>query len=405
MRKWLSILLFPLCFFIATSTVAAERSVAIVSVERLNVRSGPALTFPIQAKITKGERYTILDKKGNWFQIQLSNNQSGWVSADYVQIDKAEKTVVCEANRLRLREGPGLNFSIIGYINRGEKGVALQQQGEWVKVQWNGKEGWVHRAYISFVDKLAENRYVHVLYNNTNIRAAASTEAPIVMKAKRNDTFPIVRKEGQWYVIQVNERTAGYIAEWVVTTSEQRIGEQTIRGKTIVIDAGHGGKDDGTKGAKGTKEKALTMTTAKLLQTKLQALGANVMLTREDDTFRSLSERVKLAHRAQADAFISIHYDSSLNRSANGLTIYYYKEKDRMLAQSLSSQLSHLSSVSNRGIRFGDYHVLRENKQRSVLLELGYLSNPTEEQIIASTNYQQEVTEAICRGLVDYFEQ
>ncbi|GMB07509.1 N-acetylmuramoyl-L-alanine amidase [Thermolongibacillus altinsuensis] len=405
MRKWLSILLFSLCFSIVAPSVAAERSIVIVTVERLNVRSGPALTFPIQTKITKGERYVVLDKKGKWFQIQLSNNQSGWVSADYVNIEKAGNTVVCEANQLRLRQGPGLNFSIIGYIVRGEKGIALQQKGEWVKVQWNGKEGWVHRAYISFVDKLAENRYVHVLYDKTNIRAAASTEAPIIMKAKRNDTFPIVRKEGQWYVIQVNERTTGYIAEWVVKTSDQQIEEQTIHGKTIVIDAGHGGKDYGTTGAQGTREKALTLATAKLLQTKLQALGANVILTREDDTFRSLSERVMLAHQTKADAFISIHYDSSLSRSANGLTVYYYKEKDRLLAQSLSSQLSRLSYINHRGIRFGDYHVLRENNRRSVLLELGYLSNPTEEQIITSANYQQEVTEAICRGLVDYFEK
>ncbi|GIW50064.1 MAG: hypothetical protein KatS3mg080_0675 [Anoxybacillus sp.] len=306
---------------------------------------------------------------------------------------------------MRLRKGPGTNFAVIGYVNRNEKGMATIAQGEWMYVRWDGKEGWVHRSYVANVEQSEQNNeqptYVQMLYDNTNIRSAPSTQSPVIMKAKRGDQFSIIRKEGQWYVIQVDAQTIGYVAEWVVQVSKQPSPSepQTIVGKTIVIDAGHGGKDYGTTGVNGTIEKMLTLQTALLLSEKLKQMGAHVILTREDDRFLSLSERVQIAGKNKADAFVSIHYDSALNRTASGLTIYYYKPIDRSLADALFNPLSQLTGIQQRGVRVGNYHVLRENSRPSVLLELGYLSNPKEETFIVSPTYQQVATEAICNGL------
>ncbi|SFA48261.1 N-acetylmuramoyl-L-alanine amidase [Anoxybacillus pushchinoensis] len=402
------------CFLMIVQTASAAMNVRIV-VDRLNVRTGPGLTFPVQGKVAKGKQYAVVQKRGEWLQIRLASNRTGWVYGKYVQMQneqmekkkQTQQLVVCQADGLRLRKGPGTMYAIIGYVNRNEKGTATMIQGDWMYVRWDGKEGWVHRSYITNVEKDTEqNTYVQMLYDNTNIRSAASTQSSIITKAKRGDQFAVIRKEGRWYVIQVDAQTIGYVAEWIVqVTKKPAPSQKTIVGKTIVIDAGHGGKDYGATGVNGTIEKMLTLQTALLLSEKLKQRGVNVILTRANDRFLSLSERVQVAARNKADAFVSIHYDSALNRTANGLTIYYYKQMDRSLADALFEPLSRLTGIQQRGVRVGNYHVLRENSRPSVLLELGYLSHPNEELFVASSTYQQAATEAICNGLLRYFEK
>lgn len=415
-KTFIASLFICCCLLLIVQTASAAMNVRIV-VDRLNVRTGPGLTFTVQEKVAKGKQYPVVQKRGEWLQIRLASNRTGWVHGQYVQIQKEttetkkqiQQFVVCQVDGLRLRKGPGTNFAVIGYVNRNEKGMATIAQGEWMYVRWDGKEGWVHQSYVANVEQSEQNNeqptYVQMLYDNTNIRSAPSTQSPVIMKAKRGDRFSIIRKEGQWYVIQVDAQTIGYVADWVVQVSKQPSPSepQTIVGKTIVIDAGHGGKDYGTTGVNGTIEKMLTLQTALLLSEKLKQMGAHVILTREDDRFLSLSERVQIAGKNKADAFVSIHYDSALNRTASGLTIYYYKPIDRLLADALFNPLSQLTGIQQRGVRVGNYHVLRENSRPSVLLELGYLSNPNEETFIVSPTYQQVATEAICNGFVRYF--
>ncbi|WP_041638050.1 N-acetylmuramoyl-L-alanine amidase [Anoxybacillus flavithermus] len=421
MKKSLIASLFIFCcLLLIVQTASAAMNVRIV-VDRLNVRTGPGLTFPVQEKVAKGKQYAVVQKRGEWLQIRLTSNRTGWVYGKYVQMQneqmekkkQIQQLVVCQADGLRLRKGPGTTYAIIGYVNRNEKGTATVIQEDWMYVRWDGKEGWVHRSYVANVEKNEQNNeqnneqhtYVQMLYDNTNIRSAPSTQSPVITKAKQGDQFSVIRKEGQWYVIQVDAQTIGYVAEWVVQVSNQPSPSQpqSLVGKTIVIDAGHGGKDYGTTGVNGTIEKMLTLQTALLLSEKLKQTGANVILTREDDRFLSLSERVQIAGKNKADAFVSIHYDSALNRTASGLTVYYYKQIDRSLADALFDPLSRLTGIQQRGVRSGNYHVLRENSRPSVLLELGYLSNPNEEMFVVSPTYQQAVTEAICNGLVRYF--
>ncbi|MCI4059989.1 N-acetylmuramoyl-L-alanine amidase, partial [Bacillus cereus] len=105
-------------------------------------------------------------------------------------------------------------------------------------------------------------------------------------------------------------------------------------------DPGHGGKDSGTIGYSGKFEKNLTIKTAKLLASKLRSAGADVYVTRQDDTFVSLQSRVSTSHYRNADAFISIHYDSYADTSTRGSTAYYYSPaKDEELASDVHSEV------------------------------------------------------------------
>ena len=116
-----------------------------------------------------------------------------------------------------------------------------------------------------------------------------------------------------------------------------------------------------------------------MLASKLCSSGANVILTRNMDTFVSLKKRVSISHQYDADAFISVHYDASIDSSISGFTTYYTNGFQKELAVAVNDGLKSTISLRNRGAQPSNYFVLRENRQNAILLELGFLSNASEE--------------------------
>jgi N-acetylmuramoyl-L-alanine amidase len=390
------------------SEAANTIQTAISAVDHLRVRTGPGTKYDVIGYLKQGQTVEVHQKTKDWAKIH-SSSLSGWVSANYLSPQTSlEKQLIgiVTTNRLNVRDEPSEKGTIIQKLNDGDHINIVGQQGNWLKIVLeNQQTGWISSTYVSLQNRIAlepTNSYIQILHPKTNIRISPSLDAHIAATANRGETYRVIRKEGSWYYIELTDQRTGYIAEWVVSTVNKKSG--TIKNKTIVLDAGHGGKDSGTIGKNGTLEKVLTLQTAKLLQQKLKQAGANVILTRNDDLFISLPNRVKIASKYEADVFISIHYDSSRDTTVNGITIYYYDNKrDHPLAASIYSQLTTIHHVKQRGIRFGDFHVLRENNRPSVLLELGYLSNPTEGQLIVSPYYQEKVTDAIAESLKNYF--
>lgn len=173
-----------------------------------------------------------------------------------------------------------------------------------------------------------------------------------------------------------------------------------LKDTIIILDPGHGGKDKGATGIQGTLEKDINLHTSKMLQRKLESYGATVFLTREDDSFISLSKRVSFATKKDADLFISIHYNSSPSPNPEGITSFY--SKDSSLATIIHEHILDSIKSKDRHVLFGDYYVLRENTIPSTLLELGFISNKAEEQYILTKQYQQEITSAITRAILEY---
>ncbi|WP_179861645.1 N-acetylmuramoyl-L-alanine amidase family protein [Bacillus pseudomycoides] len=179
-----------------------------------------------------------------------------------------------------------------------------------------------------------------------------------------------------------------------------------ISKKVIVIDPGHGGNDPGSIGPKGTKEKDITLKTAKNIQQKLEEKGITVILTREDDTFIPLKNRVAIAQNKSADIFLSIHYDGFTTNDVKGVTTYYYKGlKEQTLAHTIHENLFKHIQSKDRGVKSGDYYVLRENQKPSILLELGYITNPEDEERMNSQQFQADVASGIVNGVIEYFKK
>jgi N-acetylmuramoyl-L-alanine amidase len=387
-----------------------ELKTVVSTVDKLRIRKEPNAQSAIVGYLNRGQKAEVLDRKKDWTKIKYESF-TGWVFTSYLAPDNNVHTSVgtVTANRLNVRAEPSEKAKIIGKLNRGDTVNVIKQENNWCQVVFhNQTAGWIHSTYISFQPyNISEPAsYVKILSDGTNIRVSPSLHAGVLAKANSGETYRVLNKNGSWYKIELSNKTSGYIAEWVVSLVSNRRITNMIKNKTIILDAGHGGKDSGAIGKNGTLEKTMTLQTALLLQKKLEKAGANVILTRTDDVFISLSNRLKSVFEYPADAFISIHYDSSSDPTANGMTIYYYdNERDKPLAKSLYSQLSTISTMKHRGIRFGDFHVLRENHRPSVLLELGYLSNPKEEQLISSSLYQEQVADAISESLKEYFFQ
>lgn len=173
--------------------------------------------------------------------------------------------------------------------------------------------------------------------------------------------------------------------------------------KLVVLDAGHGAKDSGAVGVTGKYEKnfnlAIVLKAAALLK---KEGNIDVVLTRSDDTFLELKDRAKIANNLKADLFISVHANSSGSSAASGTETYYQRASSKNLANVMHKYLVKATGLSDRGVRYGNFHVIRETTMPAVLLEAGYLSNKKDESLLFTESLQNKVAEAMVSGIKEY---
>lgn len=422
----------------STTNDSASGLTGKITTDTLNVRSEASLNSKIIGKLQRGETVNIISQKGEWTEISYLGAKA-WISSDYVQLEKAQsnetnhedtktpnptapsdKTGTVTATSLVVRNTGSLNGKAISSVSKGQSFKIVEEVNNWAKIEYKkGNFGWVASWYLDKAggkdtpvseDKIKDSS-ITIIHDGSNIRKSANTQSEVIQRANAGETFKVISVQNDWYEIKLSSGGNGFIAGWIVAVDGsapkvEKPGSDTyLQNKKIIIDPGHGGRDNGTTGASGTIEKTLTMQTAKLLYNKLKATGANVTLTRSNDTYIPLASRVYSAHYNNADAFISIHYDSATDRSVRGMTTYYYHSYQKNLADNVHNSVSSMTNVKDRGYRYGDYYVLRENKRSAILMELGYLSNPAEEMLISSAQYQEAVASGIATGLARYFKQ
>ena len=218
--------------------------------------------------------------------------------------------------------------------------------------------------------------------------------------------------------------------------------------KRIVIDPGHGGDDPGAIGPKGLKEKDIVLKVAKLLAQKLkEKLNVEVLLTRKKDKFIPLIQRPAIANSKKADLFISIHTNASPDSKARGVETYYLNfttdpeamrvaalenaasdkalsdlqdlikailantklSESRLLAEKIQEQLiktlkRYYPDTINRGVKYAPFLVLVGTRMPAVLVEIGFISNPKEENRLKDSHYLEMVAEGIAKGIEIYIQ-
>ena len=218
----------------------------------------------------------------------------------------------------------------------------------------------------------------------------------------------------------------------------------------IIIDPGHGGKDPGAIGVNGTFEKDINLLFAKIIRSVLSSSNIKVKLTRIDDRYLYLRERVNFAEKSKADLFISIHADASKNRKASGFSIFSLSDKasdkeanelaqrenksdfigglkirhsDPLIKDNLikifqrqtmneSSKIANIVirnikkiSIKNRGHRNAGFVVLKSLTIPSILVELGFITNKKEEKLLNNKRYLTKISKIISLSILNYFNQ
>src|SRR6267154_6590788 len=170
---------------------------------------------------------------------------------------------------------------------------------------------------------------------------------------------------------------------------------------TVVIEPGHGGWDRGGIPGQIVPEKTVALDTALRLQTLLRGAGLRTVMTRSTDIFVPLSVRSAIADAEHDAIFVSIHYNASPRSSAHGIETYSESNRGAVLAARIQQEIIGRVSTENRGIRSAEYYVLRKCRLPAVLVECGFLTNPTEAQLALTTAYREQIAEQIAAGIIE----
>ncbi len=174
--------------------------------------------------------------------------------------------------------------------------------------------------------------------------------------------------------------------------------------KKVVIDAGHGGKDVGAIGG-GINEKDITLDVAKRVEKLLKQKGYRVVMTRDDDTYVSLQDRVSISENANPDIFVSIHVNSSVRPEITGVETHYYHQESIALAQTVHSSLASAVQSPNRGLFKSKFYVINHTTSPAILVEIGFISNSNERTQLVGEKRKQATAKAIADGVQNYFKQ
>lgn len=190
-------------------------------------------------------------------------------------------------------------------------------------------------------------------------------------------------------------------------------------GKVITVDPGHGGIDPGSHDDGGVLEKDIVLEIAKNVCYLLARARAVPILTRHGDWEMSpiwpeektrhrqdLAARIHIAHRTNSDVFVSIHVNKVGSASTRGAIVLYSKNKpeSKRLATCIQQALKDVAPFGGQSVLEGDYYVLNAARLPAVIVEVGFISNPDEKQLLLTPTYRQRLAEAIFRGLLAFFE-
>jgi N-acetylmuramoyl-L-alanine amidase len=178
----------------------------------------------------------------------------------------------------------------------------------------------------------------------------------------------------------------------------------------IILDAGHGGSDEGAK-VHFFQEKKITLSTVLLLKKQLEDMGYRIILTRSRDVYIPLHRRVSIANRTRAVLFVSVHYNASQSKEARGVEVFYCSGQDtwrtqasKKLASAILSQLVTQTQAESRGVKAGNFHVIRETEMPAVLVEAGFITNFDERSSLRDKSYLEKIAKGIAAGIDKYLK-
>ena len=327
-------------------------------------------------------------------------------------------------NGLNVRFTADFNSSdnIIGRLNKGEKLEYYEVTPAYYKIIYNGQPSFISSSYALILEKSDSNKPpIEPNTSNGDVKSSVTgivTTKNLVIRAEKNNTSKKVASlergakvsvediDGNWLKIDINGKKA-YVEKTYIRLKNNQ--GSVLKNRIIIIDAGHGGKDPGSV-SNAAQEKQVTIGVSQKLKAFLEKQGAKVYMTRIGDSYPSLAERVNYAKSVNGEIYISIHANSA-SASANGTETYYSVSnnlnelEDKALAQYINDEIVKDAEMRDRGVKRVDYFVIKNLAVPAVLVELGFITNSSDQSKLISNEYQSTFAQSIFNGIVKYYNR
>ena len=398
---------------------------------------------------------TTLENSRNYGQPIFTLEQNGQTITEQskgkisILSPKDIKVVEVIADAGVARTGPSTDHSRLTPLPKGARARVTGREGEWLRLDYGA---WIKKKETKSVpgnippQSIIRGATSRQKESATEMIFPLQTPVPIEIKQKedsitltlhnttaqtdtiRLDPDPIIKRldwqqvsptqidyifelhEGQQWGYDVRYERSNLIfslrhAPKTFLTSQNR--DRPLENINILLDPGHGGRERGSRGPTGYPEKEINLIMSKLVEERLNDLGATVYLTREDDKDVSLKERMAAIDKIKPDLAISIHYnalpDSGDAENTQGISTFWYNTQAHAPAAFLHNYLVKELDRSNAGLFWNNLALTRPHTAPAILLELGFMINPEEFEWITNENEQEKLAQTLAEGIKEWF--
>lgn len=394
-----------------------EAASTYTTTANLNLRLSAATWSPILLTIPSGASVKYVSTYGSWYKVSYGG-KTGYVASQYVKVSSASTITPSSASyykttvNLNMRLTAASWSTVLMTIPNGATVKYVSRYGSWYKVSYNGKTGYVASQYLSATGAptTTTSTTSYQTTVNLNMRLTAASWSKVLMTIPNGSTVKYVSKYGSWYKVSYGGKT-GYVAsQYLKPATTTTPTTSTGTGRTIVIDAGHGGNDPGAVYGSSYEKVIAFDIAARLASTLSNTYGYNARMTRTNDIYLSLAQRVELTKSYKGSAFVSIHNNSSTNTSYHGhevlvptgesYTTNPYISASRSLGAAINRELgARIPTIRNRGVKYQNVYVVGKNSVPSTLVEYGFISNANDRSHLTSTTYRQRMADATASGI------
>jgi N-acetylmuramoyl-L-alanine amidase len=361
----------------------AQLPVVEVSADSGATRTGPSTDYSRLTPLPKGTRATVTGKEGDWLRLDFG----AWINSKETQTLPnaiAPRTIIRSLGYRQLSAATEVIFPLE------------------VPVPVNVQQG--------------DNSFTLTLYNTTaQTDIIRTNDNPIISRLDWQQVSPgqlqytfNLKKAQQWgYKLRYEGTSLILTLRHPPVVRKTR--NQPLSGIKILLDPGHGGKESGASGPTGYLEKDVNLVVSKLLRQELVKRGAMVVMTREDDREISLAERQAIISKAEPAIALSIHHNSLPDdgdaQNTKGFSAFWYHPQAHNLALFLHNYIVKNLKRPAYGVLWDNLALTRPTTAPSVLLELGFMSNPDEFELVVNPQAQQKMAKGIAEGITEWFKK